>query len=54
LDYNALNSHQIAEVANVADPAHRNVGRLLDRRYLGPETIPEEAASLQRHQPLLA
>jgi hypothetical protein len=43
-----------AEMARVADRVHRSVARLLDRRGLGPEAIPEEADTLQWDQPLLA
>jgi hypothetical protein len=43
-----------AEVARVADRVHRSVSRLLERRGLGPQVIPEEADTLQRDQPLLA
>jgi len=43
-----------AEVARVADHVQRSVARLLERRGLAPETIPEEADTLRRDQPLLA
>ena len=43
-----------AEVARVADRVQRSVGRLLERRGLGPERDPEECDTFQREQPLLA
>jgi hypothetical protein len=43
-----------AEVARVADRVQRGVARLLKRRGLAPGTVPEEADTLQRDQPLLA
>jgi len=43
-----------AEVARVANRVRRRVARLLERRGLGPEALPEEADTLQRDQPLLA
>ena len=43
-----------AEMARVADRVHRSVARLLDRKGLGPEAVPEEADTLGQEQPLLA
>jgi hypothetical protein len=43
-----------AEVARVARRLHRRVGRLLERRGLGPQADPDEADTLLHNQPLLA
>ena len=42
------------EVARIAANVCRRVGRLLERRGLGPGTDPEEADTLRQKQPLLA
>jgi len=43
-----------AEVARMAGRIHRGVGRLLERRGLGPQADPDEAGALLHDQPLLA
>ena len=42
------------EVARIAGKVCHRVGRLLERRSLGPQADPEEIDTLQRSQPLLA
>ena len=42
------------EVARIAANVCRRVGRLLERRGLGPQADPEEIDTLRQHEPLLA
>jgi hypothetical protein len=43
-----------AEVARLTERVHRRIGKLLERRGLGPQTDPAETDPLVHNQPLLA